>query len=123
MNDSTRPAFRIALTADFYDDSGQPKFADLGLGQFEGQDRILVSKFSEHRPEITPEQVAGCQGVIVLTPRVTADSLADCDDLLAIGRFGVGYDSVDVNACTDNNVLAMITSGAVDRPVADGIPG
>jgi phosphoglycerate dehydrogenase-like enzyme len=39
--------------------------------------------------------------------------------LLAIGRFGVGYDTVDVEACTERDVLAMITSGAVDRSVAE----
>ena len=123
MNNSKRPPFRIALTADFYDEAGEPKFADLGLGLFDGHDRIHVSKFSEHRPEITPDQISGCQGVIVLTPQVTADSLSNCDDLLAIGRFGVGYDTVDVDACTENNVLAMITSGAVDRPVAEATIG
>ena len=81
-----RPPFRIALTADFYDKAGQPKFADLGLRLFDGHDRIQVSQFSEHRPEIAPDQISGCQGVIVLTPRVTADSLADCDDLLAVAQ-------------------------------------
>ncbi|MDC0935851.1 NAD(P)-dependent oxidoreductase [Pirellulales bacterium] len=123
MNNAKRTPFRIALTADFYDEAGQPKFADLGLGLFDGHDDIHVSKFSEHRPEITPDQISGCQGVIVLTPRVTADSLTDSEDLLAIGRFGVGYDTVDVDACTENNVLAMITAGAVDRPVAEATIG
>jgi phosphoglycerate dehydrogenase-like enzyme len=50
---------------------------------------------------------------------VAAESLERSGDLLAIGRFGVGYDSVDVDACTRQDVLAMITSGAVDRPVAE----
>jgi len=123
MNNEKRPRFRIALTADFYDEAGQPKFADLGLGLLDGHDSIEVSKFSEHRSEIAASQLADCHGVIVLTPRVTAESLAASDDLLAIGRFGVGYDSVDVDACTENNVLAMITAGAVDRPVAEATIG
>ena len=123
MSKPKRPPFRVALTADFYDEAGQPKFADLGLGVFDGHDDIKVAKFSEHRPEITSAQLAGCQGVIVLTPRVTADSLAGCAELLAIGRFGVGYDGVDVDACSENDVLAMITAGAVDRPVAEATVG
>ncbi len=121
MNNSR--SFRIALTADFYDSAGEPKFADLGLGLFDGNDGIQVTKFGEHRPEITSDQLADCAGVIVLTPRVTAASLTQSDDLLAIGRFGVGYDSVDVDACTKNDVLAMITTGAVDRPVAEATIG
>lgn len=115
--------FRVALTADFYDESGNPKFEDLGLGVFEGCDGIEDTRFSEHRPEITPDQLAGCAGVVVLTPRVTAESLSNSDELLAIGRFGVGYDSVDVDACTERDVLALITAGAVDRPVAEATIG
>ena len=123
MNSSERPPFRVTLTADFYDKAGEPKFADLGLGVFDGHNGVEVTKFGEHRAEITPDQIARCAGVIVLTPRVTASSLAACGDLLAVGRFGVGYDSVDVAACTANNVLAMITVGAVDRPVAEATIG
>ncbi len=123
MTELQRLPFRVSLTADFYDEAGRPKFADLGLALFEGQDHLEVSRFAQHRPEITPDQLADSQGVIVLTPRVTADSLADCANLLAVGRFGVGYDSVDVDACTSNDVLAMITTGAVDRPVAEATIG
>jgi phosphoglycerate dehydrogenase-like enzyme len=123
MTNTPQNPFRIAHTADFYDEAGHPKFADLGLGVFDGHERIQLSKFSEHRAEITPDQLADCHGVIVLTPRVTAASLAACHDLLAIGRFGVGYDTVDVDACTVHDVLAMITTGAVDRPVAEATLG
>ena len=120
---TTQRPFRVTLTADFYDESGQPKFSDLGLGVFDGHADIVVSNIAEHRAEISADQLAGCQGVIVLTPRVSAASLADCDDLLAVGRFGVGYDNVDVDACTDRDVLVMITAGAVDRPVAEATIG
>src|SRR5262249_47224113 len=34
-------------------------------------------------------------------------------------RFGVGYDSVDVAACTEADVLLLIAVGAVDRSVAE----
>jgi phosphoglycerate dehydrogenase-like enzyme len=113
--------FRVGLTADFFDESGQPKFADMGLDLLAGA--VETQRFSEHRPEITPDQLNGCAGVIVLTPRVTAATVAHASELLAIGRFGVGYDSVDVAACTEQDVLVMITAGAVDRPVAEATIG
>jgi len=118
-----RQRFRIALTADFYNEAGEPKFADYGIGVFDGQEGIEVTQFSEHRTAITPDQLTDCCGVIVLSPRVTAESISGCRDLLAIGRFGVGYDTVDVDACTEQDVLAMITAGAVDRPVAEATIG
>lgn len=111
----------VGLTADFFDDAGRPKFAEMGLELLAG--RVSTQRFSEHRPEITPDQLRGCAGAIVLTPRVTAASVADSSELLAIGRFGVGYDSVDVAACTAQDVLVMITAGAVDRPVAEATVG
>lgn len=111
--------FKVALTGDFYGPDGQPRFRDLGLGVFQGQEHIEVKQFAEHRPTIGADQVGDAQGVIVLTPAVTADSLSNSRDLLAMGRFGVGYDAVDVPACTRADVLAFITAGAVDRSVAE----
>lgn len=111
--------FNVALTADFYGPDGRCRYRDVGLDLFEASPRIRVSRFEKHEPEIQPEQFGGAQGVIVLTPRVSARSLANSRDLLALGRFGVGYDSVDVAACTAADVLLFITAGAVDRPVAE----
>src|SRR5262249_61297961 len=113
-----RPAFRIAWTADFTNPDGGPRFADVGLDALAGQPHVEHVHFREHRPVIAPEQLAGAHGVIVLTPAVTSDSLANCPELLAVTRFGVGYDSVDVAACTRADVLAIITAGAVDRSMA-----
>ena len=115
--------FRVALTADFYDAEGRTKYRDVGLGVLAGNSRMVHERFAEHRPVIGRDQLQGIHGVIVLTPRVTVDSLSDSRDLLAIGRFGVGFDSVDVAACTAADVLLFITAGAVDRPVAEATVG
>ncbi len=114
--------FRIALTADFYS-HGLPAYPDFDLSVLDECPGIEYAAFDKHTPEITPDQIGGAQGVIVLTPRVTRQSLAHGDDLLAIGRFGVGYDGVDVDACTDADVALCITRGAVNRPVAEATIG
>jgi phosphoglycerate dehydrogenase-like enzyme len=118
MNPPRHP-FRLAWTGDFRHADGSPRFADVGLSVLANQPHVECVTFAEHRPAITPDQLQGVNGVIVLTPAVTAASLEGCADLLAIGRFGVGYDSVDVAACTRAGVLAMITTGAVDRSMAE----
>jgi phosphoglycerate dehydrogenase-like enzyme len=115
--------FIVTMTADFFDAAGCPKYRDLGLAVFDGQEHVERCVFSEHRAEIGPDQIGDAQGVIVLTPRVTAHSLSRPEEILAIGRFGVGYDSVDVAACTAADVLLFITAGAVDRPVAEAVVG
>ena len=58
-------------------------------------------------------------GALVLSPKITAKSLARAHDLLVISRFGVGYDSVDIEACSEKDVLVTISKGAVNRSVAE----
>lgn len=115
--------FQVALTADFYNAAGEPKYVDLGLSVFDTHPQIEVRSFTEHRSQIGADQLAGANGVIVLTPAVTKETVAGADNLLAIGRFGVGYDAVDVAACTGADVLVFITAGAVDRSVAEATVG
>lgn len=115
--------FNVTLTADFFAPSGEPKFAETGFSLFDDHAHIKLARFDEHRHVIGADQLTDAHGVIVLTPTVARDSLAAADDLLAIGRFGVGYDSVDVPACTAADVLVVITAGAVDRPVAEATVG
>ena len=114
--------FNVALTADFFDE-GQPRYPDFDLGVLRETPGIVCRSFDSHLPEIAPEQIGNAAGVIVLSPKVTKASLAASEQLLAIGRFGVGYDSVDVAACTSADVMLFITSGAVDRPVAEATVG
>ena len=120
---SVQSRFRVALTGDFYDAAGQLKYRDIGLDLLQPTTGIDVQKFADHRPEIEPDQLAGVNGVVVLTPRVTAKSLTASQDLLGLGRFGVGFDSVDVAACTAADVALFITTGAVDYSVAEATVG
>ncbi len=112
-------SFQIALTADFFGAAGQPQYRDIGLSVLEREPKIAWQPLREQQPEIQPEQLAGVQAVLVLAPRVTARSLERSEDLLAVARFGVGYDSVDVAACTAADVVLTIAAGAVDRPMAE----
>ncbi len=116
---SSRKRFCLAWTGDFQGPDGRPRYRDVGPSVLAGHDHVECVAFAEHRPVIAPDQIGGANGVIVLTPRVTAASLIGCPDLLAVGRFGVGYDGVDVAACTAADVVALITTGAVDRSMAE----
>jgi len=115
--------FKIALTGDFVAADGRPKYRDIGLDLLKAVPDVEWRLFAEHRPEIEPQQIGDAHGLIVLAPRVTAASLTESRDLLAVGRFGVGYDTVDVPACTAADVLLFIAAGAVDRPVAEATVG
>lgn len=113
--------FKVGLTRDFLTPDGKLVFQDIGLSLLDEQPHIEYHFFKEHFPEIQSDQVRGLDGIIVLAPKVTRETLKGADQLVAIARFGVGYESVDLNACTDNNVAIFTTPGAVERPMAGGI--
>src|SRR5688572_4080512 len=77
--DGMSSTFTVALTGDFYDSAGRPKYDDLGLGVFEGHPHIKVKSFSEHRKQIGSDQIAGANGVIVLTPSVTRETVTNAN--------------------------------------------
>src|SRR5690606_10883758 len=70
---------------------------------------------------VMPDQIRHYDALLTLRPRFTARSFAGIDRLAVIARWGVGYDVIDVAACTDANVLLTITTGTVNRPVAEAI--
>jgi len=57
----------------------------------------------------------------LLAHRFAADSVPKSGRLGVIARFGVGYDTVDVDACTKAGIALVITPDGVRRPVAVSI--
>src|SRR5260370_33928990 len=83
--------FRVALTADFFRDDGNWVQPDVGLSVFSRAPHINVVAFPTHDRLLKAEAIGSAQAVIVRTPYVTAESLQNSENLLAICRFGVGY--------------------------------
>ncbi len=115
--------FRVALTGDFHRPDGTSLYREFGLAVLNAQPLIVRSAFAENLREITPQQIGDANAVVVLSPRVTVHSVSQAENLLAVGRFGVGYDSVDVPACTAADVALITAVGAVDRSVAEATLG
>jgi phosphoglycerate dehydrogenase-like enzyme len=113
--------FQVGFSADFLNETGKPVFPDIGLALFDGHPEIAHGFLPEYRAEYGPEQVRDLDVLISLKPRVTAGSLEGVERLCAIGRCGVGYDNVDLAACTARDIAVFITPTAVMRPVAESI--
>ena len=110
--------FRVGLTRDFLKPDGSLGYGDIGLGLLEERAGVEWEFLVEDTTELRPDQVRDYDALLVLTPRVSAETLEGADRLAIVARFGVGYDTVDVEACTRNGVLLTITPDAVRRPVA-----
>jgi len=113
--------FRVGFSADFCDSQGNLAFPDLGLSMLKGHPGLAYEFLSEYRTEYVPQQLADYDVLISLKPKITAQSLEGISRLCAIGRCGVGYDNVDLDACTAHGIAVYITPGGVVRPVAESI--
>ncbi len=113
--------FRVGFSADFCDANGRLVFPDIGLSLLADVPGLAHEFLRENKSEYTPDQLAPYDVVISLKPKVTAQSLEGVTRLCAIGRCGVGYDNVDLKACTDHGIAVYITPGGVMRPVAESI--
>jgi phosphoglycerate dehydrogenase-like enzyme len=113
--------FRVGFSADFLDESGSLVFPDIGLSLLNGVPGLSYEFLRDYRAEYLSDQLRNFEVLISLKPRVTAASLDGIERLSAIGRCGVGYDNVDLTACTMRDIAVFITPAAVVRPVAESI--
>lgn len=112
--------FRIGLSGDFFRADGSACFPEFDLSPLESHAAVDLVVL-DNQPAITAEQTADLDALILLLPRVTPESFHKNGRLALIARFGVGYDTVDVAACTDHEVALAITPDGVRRPVAVSI--
>ncbi|MBM3948895.1 MAG: dehydrogenase [SAR202 cluster bacterium] len=110
--------FKVGLTRDFLRPDGSIGFGDIGLSALDGVPGLKWEFIVSDSPEITPEAAAGYDALVVRSPRVTRTPLTGASRLALVSRFGIGYDSADVQACTDNCVALSLTPGAGKRPMA-----
>jgi phosphoglycerate dehydrogenase-like enzyme len=117
MSSEAEP-FRVGVTRDLRTPDGRVTLGTLDeLARAPG----VEWHFLEHAaPEIDPRDVAGVDALLVFVPRVSEASLRDADRLRVLARIGVGYDNVDIDACTRRGVLVTTTPDAVRRPMASG---
>lgn len=112
----------VGLTADFLVE-GKLQYKDIGLDILKNEECVQYRFLDRHEPVLTADLIQGLDALICLTPRITAETLIRSDQLVAVTRFGVGYDTVDVRACTEANVALFITAGAVNYSVAEAMLG
>ncbi|MCC7450135.1 MAG: dehydrogenase [Anaerolineae bacterium] len=124
--------FRIAFTGDLLNEDGVPT-GDVGLGLLADVPYVKYYFLTELAPsrddptywdrfyslEITPAHIANVHGLFVVRPWLKRSAFADgAANLTAIGRSGAGYDKIDVQACTDNDVLLFNAPDALAHSTA-----
>jgi phosphoglycerate dehydrogenase-like enzyme len=112
--------FRVALSGDFRKPDGTPTYPDFDLAPLRSAPEVEML-FLDVADPLRAEQLEEVDALILLTHRFTAESVPGNGRLAVVARFGVGYDTVDVDACTRAGIALVITPDGVRRPVAVSI--
>ncbi|HET7715145.1 MAG TPA: hypothetical protein VFK86_05920, partial [Bauldia sp.] len=100
--------FRVALSGDFKRADGTPTYPDFDLAPLRAAPGVEVAFLESGETgglfspghAIRGEQLEDFDALILLSHRFGRESVPKSGRLAVVARFGVGYDTVDVDACT-----------------------
>jgi len=119
MSDTSR--FQVGVTPDFYVDA-KGRFEQALARKLDGVAGLGYGSMpAQPEKRATPEALNRFDAIFCLSLRVDAASLEGVERTAVIARWGVGYDTIDVDALTAADVALAITPNAVRRPVAEAI--
>ena len=113
--------FELLLSGDFVDAQGQT-VGDLALDLLAGEPKIRHTFIESQLPkpndptyqdrlynmQLLPEDVAAADAIVICRPWVKpAAFTSGAPRLIGIGRAGIGYDKIDLTACTENDVVVF----------------
>ncbi len=125
--------FKVLYSGDYLDEHGRFVRNDIGLDLLAGVPFIETGFMTDQQPqpgdttswdrlyslEVTAEHVASANGLVICRPWVKPSAFAQgADQLVAIGRAGAGYDKIDLQACTANDVLVFNSPGTLVHSTA-----
>jgi phosphoglycerate dehydrogenase-like enzyme len=113
--------FTVGLSSDFVKPDGAAAFPSFDLVPLLDDPRVALRPVPVIGGRIRAQEMEGLDALILLAAKFDAQSFPLDGRLALIARFGVGYDSVDVQACTRNHTALVITPNGVRRPVAVAI--
>ena len=119
MNDK----LRVGITRDFVTTDGEFYFEESAFASLKAQPALEIQIMEDPAPtHVNADHCARFDCIIMKRSPLSADSVGRSDQrLIHVARNGVGYDHLDVKACTRAGVIITITPEAVQRPVASGI--
>jgi hypothetical protein len=117
--------FVVGIGSDFYDSEGRSKLRALRESFLNVPSNIsTVTLPVVSGPVFPPELLMDIDAVVMLGGgRLTAESLAGNDRLVAVCRWGVGYDTVDLEACAAAGVVVTNAPEGVRKAMAHSAIG
>ena len=117
--------FKVGISADFRA-LGATVLAPIEQVLAQATERVEFRYFAATGSDsdgnyVTFDDIQGLDGIVLLGYRFNTNTLGPDSRLAVIGRWGVGYDTLDVPSLTRYGCLLAITPDGVRRPVAEAI--
>lgn len=90
-----------------------------GMALLEARPDLDIVTLHDPPPEAFHQALSGADAVLCWLERVDQAALDAAPRLRCVARYGVGYDTVDVPACTARGIPVMVANGGNDRSVAE----
>ena len=111
--------FKVGISGDLLNGNDEPCFGMEPLNLLKNRDDIEISWMDKSIIELDSEMTSNFDAILLNLPKANADCVSNSDcKLKIISRFGVGYDTVDIEAMKKKNIIVTNTPNAVRRPVA-----
>lgn len=117
---STNETFRVGITADWgdrYESILGPALREV-FDPVEGLEYEVMPEREGNLP--TPEDADSYDAILVSMAKFPKATLDQTKRLKCLARWGVGYDTIDTDAATDNDVLVALTPTTLKRTVSEG---
>lgn len=112
-------SFNLGISGDLLTKSGVPCFGEEPLKKLEVIKDLNITWMDPNIEFISQDHASKFDAILLNLPKINMDSLIRNDlRLKIVARFGVGYDTVDVNALKMKNVILTNTPNAIRTPVA-----
>lgn len=109
--------FRIGISQGIREAGGKMIIPEFDLSPLDDDARIECVSLPDPA-NIDADIAAEVDAVVLMLEAVTQRTFDARSRLTLVARFGVGYDRIDVDACTKNAVALATTPDGVRRPVA-----
>jgi D-3-phosphoglycerate dehydrogenase len=111
--------FKVGISGDLLNSSYEPCFGIEPLNLFKDRRDIEISWMDKSITELDTEITSKFDAILLNLPKANANCVSNSNcKLKIISRFGVGFDSVDIEAMKKKNIIVTNTPNAVRRPVA-----
>ena len=111
--------FVVGISGDLLTNEGNPCFGEQPLEALFKEKQILVEWMEPSIQILSEKETSKYDAILLNSPKLTKESINPKNNKVKIvSRFGVGYDSVDLDVLKKNKIILTNTPNAVRRPVA-----